>query len=91
MRLNGWQRIGIVASVIWAFGAPIYMDSTAEGDADERFSRSYNSCRLHGGLSPGAPRGEKNGNFKTGDWTLEAIEERKWLRSLLQSFCKGSK
>jgi hypothetical protein len=37
------------------------------------------------------PRGEKNGNYKTGDWTLEAIEERKWLRSLVQSFCKGSK
>jgi len=25
MRLNGWQRIGIVASVIWAIGAPIYL------------------------------------------------------------------
>jgi hypothetical protein len=35
MRLNGWQRIGIVASVIWAIGAPIYMDSAAERDADE--------------------------------------------------------
>jgi anti-sigma-K factor RskA len=23
MRLNGWQRIGIVASVIWAIGATI--------------------------------------------------------------------
>jgi hypothetical protein len=52
--------------------------------------RGRKRCRLHGGLSPGAPRGEKNGNFKTGDWTLDAIEERKWLRSLLQSFCKGS-
>ena len=27
-------------------------------------------CRLHGGLSPGAPRGPKNGNFKNGDWTF---------------------
>jgi hypothetical protein len=52
--------------------------------------RGRKRCRLHGGLSPGAPRGEKNGNFKTGDWTLDAIEERKWLRSLV-SFCKGSK
>jgi hypothetical protein len=33
MRLNGWQRIGIVASVIWAIGVPIYMDSAAERDA----------------------------------------------------------
>jgi hypothetical protein len=30
MRLNGWQRIGIVASVIWAIGAPIYLDNAAE-------------------------------------------------------------
>ena len=44
--------------------------------------------RLHGGLSPGAPRGAKNGNFRNGDWTAEAIEERKWLRSLVQSFAK---
>jgi len=46
-------------------------------------------CRAaHGGLSPGAPRGPKNGNFKNGDWTAEAIEERKWIRSLVQSFAK---
>jgi hypothetical protein len=43
-------------------------------------------CRLHGGLSSGAPRGSKNGNFKTGNWTADAIEERRWLRSLVQSF-----
>ena len=53
--------------------------------------RGRKRCRLHGGLSPGAPRGEKNGNYKTGEWTLEAIEERKWLRSLVRSFCKGTK
>jgi len=50
--------------------------------------RGRKRCRLHGALSPGAPRGPKNGNFKNGDWTAEAIEERKWLRSLVQSFAK---
>ena len=45
-------------------------------------------CRLHGGWSPGAKRGAENGNFKSGDWTAEAIEERKWLRSLIQSFAQ---
>ena len=50
--------------------------------------RGRTRCRLHGGLSPGAPRGAKNGNFRNGDWTAEAIEERKWLRSLVQSFAK---
>jgi hypothetical protein len=48
--------------------------------------RGRKRCRLHGGLSPGAPRGENNGNYKSGDWTLEAVEERKWLRSLVRSF-----
>jgi hypothetical protein len=42
--------------------------------------------RRHGSRSLGAPRGSKNGNFKHGDWTTEAIAERKWLRSLVQSF-----
>jgi hypothetical protein len=51
--------------------------------------RNRRRCRLHGGLSPGAPRGPQNGNFKNGDWTAEAIEERKWLRSLVQSFAKA--
>src|SRR5947209_5999593 len=31
--------------------------------------RGRKRCRLHGGLSPGAPHGPKNGNFKNGDWT----------------------
>jgi hypothetical protein len=50
--------------------------------------RGRKRCRLHGGLSPGAPHGLKNGNFKNGDWTAEAIEERKWLRSLVRSFAR---
>jgi len=45
--------------------------------------------RKHGGMSPGAPRGSKNGNFKHGDWTTDAIAERKWLRSLVQSFANN--
>ena len=34
-------------------------------------------CRLHGGLSTGAPRGELNGNYKNGRYTCEALAERK--------------
>jgi hypothetical protein len=32
--------------------------------------------------------GSKNGNFKNGDWTAEAIEERRWLRSLVRAFAQ---
>ena len=40
-------------------------------------------CRLHGGLSPGAPRGAANGRYVDGYWTEEAVEERRFIRSLL--------
>lgn len=33
-------------------------------------------CQLHGGRA-GAPKGVRNGNYKTGHYTCEAIENRK--------------
>ena len=57
---------------------------TRAGTACQRPAlRGRHRCRLHGGLSPGAPRGMENGNFRNGNWTAEAIEERRWLRSLV--------
>jgi len=50
--------------------------------------RGRKRCRLHGGLSPGAPRGSRNGNYTKGDWTREALEERRWVRDLVRSFGK---
>ena len=44
MRLNGWQRIGIVASVVWAIGAPIYLDHAAQQDALETFTVVHRAC-----------------------------------------------
>jgi hypothetical protein len=41
-------------------------------------------CRIHGGRSPGAPRGARNGNYKDGHWTVEATEERRWVREMLR-------
>jgi glucans biosynthesis protein len=45
-------------------------------------------CRLHGGKSPGAPKGENNGNFRDGYWTADAITERKWVRDLVSSYAR---
>ena len=52
--------------------------------------RGRKRCRLHGGISPGAPRGAQNGNFRDGTWTAEGIEERRWLRSLVRSLNTSS-
>jgi hypothetical protein len=48
--------------------------------------RGRTRCRIHGGLSPGAPRGFNNGNYKDGHWTSEAIKERKWVRDLVKTY-----
>jgi hypothetical protein len=34
-------------------------------------------CRLHGGMSPGAPRGVRNGNYRHGMRTIEAAAQRR--------------
>jgi hypothetical protein len=36
-------------------------------------------CRMHGGASPGAPRGEGNGMFKHGLRSVEVIERRRTM------------
>jgi hypothetical protein len=38
-------------------------------------------CWIHGGRSPGAPKGNKNA-FKHGRYTAEALAEKKYIRQL---------
>jgi hypothetical protein len=40
-------------------------------------------CRMHGGMSPGAPKGNKN-TFKHGHYTAEAIASRREIAKLLR-------
>src|SRR5262245_4141453 len=56
---------------------------------DARRSRAENAVGCTGGLSPGAPKGSRNGNYTNGGWTADAIEERRWLRSLVRDFAKA--
>ena len=46
-------------------------------------------CRMHGGPSPGAPKGKGNGNYRTGRFTGEAIRQRRqlnaWIRMVAQT------
>src|SRR5262249_14979739 len=42
-------------------------------------------CRLHGGaVGSGAPPGQRNGNYRHGRHTKEAIAERQFMRALLK-------
>ncbi len=46
-------------------------------------------CRMHGGASPGAPKGKANGNYRHGRYTSEAIKQRRqlmeWIRMMGQA------
>jgi hypothetical protein len=46
--------------------------------------RGRRRCRMHGGArGSGGPRGQRNGNFKSGLWMRENIEDRKRMRERL--------
>jgi hypothetical protein len=42
-------------------------------------------CRMHGGASPGAPKGERNGNYRHGRRTQDAEVQRRQGRTLLRA------
>ena len=42
-------------------------------------------CRMHGGAhGSGAPKGERNGNYRHGFYTAEAITERRALAAMIR-------
>lgn len=50
--------------------------------------KGWNVCRFHGARS-GAPSGEANGSYRTGQFTKEAIERRRALSHLIKDAVKG--
>jgi hypothetical protein len=40
---------------------------------------------MHGGASPGAPRGEANGNYKHGLFTAEAVHMHRTISALVRA------
>jgi hypothetical protein len=45
---------------------------------------------MHGGRSPGAPKGERNGNYKDGRFTHKAIESRRILNALIKTLGRAA-
>jgi hypothetical protein len=47
-------------------------------------------CRMHGGAKgSGAPRGERNGNYRHGGFTYKAFEEQRMITSWIRSARRG--
>ena len=63
--------------------SPRCLARTRRGSPCQSPAMSNGRCRMHGGPSPGAPKGNKNA-FKHGRYTREAIDRRRHLQRLLQ-------
>ena len=50
--------------------------------------RGRTRCRMHGGMSPGAPKGNRNA-WKHGLRSATAVAERRRFRELLKSLREG--
>jgi hypothetical protein len=42
-------------------------------------------CRMHGGKSPGAPKGTANGNYCHGLFTREPVDQRRGLNAWIRA------
>ncbi len=70
----------------WAFQkAPRCGAKTRKGTPCQAPAMANGRCRMHGGKSPGAPKGERNSNYKNGHWTNEAIAQRRFVRALIDA------
>jgi hypothetical protein len=63
---------------------------TRSGKPCQSPSMPNGRCRMHGGLSPGAPKGNKNA-FKHGHYTAEAVANRRAFSALLRGMKDAAK
>ena len=72
------------SNIIYPFmNAPSCRAKTRKGTPCKAPAMANGRCRMHGGKSPGAPKGNKNA-VKHGFYAAEAIAERRYVRILLK-------
>jgi uncharacterized protein YjcR len=57
---------------------------TRSGQPCQAPAMSNGRCRMHGGMSPGAPKGNRNA-VKHGRYTVDAIARRREIATLLRN------
>ena len=54
------------------------------GGCDGRWKTGGGAIELRGAHGSGGPKGARNGNYKHGRYTAEAIASRTWLRKTIR-------
>ena len=57
---------------------------TRSGAPCKTWAMKNGRCRMHGGTSPGAPKGPLNGNYRHGFYTNDAIAERRQMSEFIK-------
>ena len=60
---------------------------TRSGKPCQSHAMPNGRCRMHGGLSTGAPKGNQNA-LKHGLYTADAIAERQQMREMIREFSR---
>jgi hypothetical protein len=76
------QRINPMQSNLPMHVSPRCRARTRKGSECQSPAMPNGRCRMHGGKSPGAPKGNRNA-WKHGDYSAESIAFRKLIRGLL--------
>jgi hypothetical protein len=66
-----------IAALALAQSCPRCGARTRSGRACQSAAMPNGRCRMHGGSSPGAPRGESNGMWRHGLRSIETIQRRR--------------
>ncbi len=64
--------------------SPRCLARTRKGTACQNGAMPNGRCKFHGGMSTGAPTGPRNGNYRTGKYTKEAVAERRRFSALMR-------
>jgi len=75
--MQNWQKALEKANSLRRCGA-----RTRAGNSCLSPAMPNSRCRMHGGKSPGAPKGKLHGKYKHGVYTLEFKKVRKYISTL---------
>jgi len=80
-------RLGNQGNVATLHAAPRCGAKTRRGTACQSPAMPNGRCRIHGGTSPGGPRGEANGRYTEGLFTQEELAFWRAATRMVRGWC----